>query len=82
MIFVGLFALFHGHAHGAEIPNVTGDSMFVTAYVLGFLVATAGLHVIGALLGYIALRSRPGALVLRFTGVFIALMGVLLVTSL
>jgi urease accessory protein len=76
MLFVGMFAMFHGHAHGAEIPNASGESMFVAAYVLGFLTATAGLHVVGALLGYIALRSHKGARMLRIAGVAIAAIGV------
>ena len=80
MIFVGLFAIFHGHAHGAELGTVT-DVMQVVAYVLGFVVATAGLHVIGALLGYIALRNSRGALILRASGALIALTGIYLVSA-
>jgi urease accessory protein len=81
MIFVGLFAAFHGFAHGKEIPGAIDDGLFVTAYVIGFLVATAGLHVIGALLGYIALRSERGALLLRISGLAIAAVGVVLVAG-
>jgi urease accessory protein len=81
MSFVGFFALFHGFAHGAEMPQVTGDSMFLVAYVVGFLVATAGLHVIGALLGYIALRRPTGSLVLRLSGVFVAILGAYILFS-
>ena len=40
---VGFFAIFHGHAHGAEMPvDASGLS-----YAVGFVVATALLHVIG-----------------------------------
>ena len=40
---VGAFAVFHGHAHGAEMPlGVSG-----AAYGLGFVLATALLHVVG-----------------------------------
>lgn len=81
MLFVGFFAMFHGHAHGAEIPNATGGTMFIVAYILGFLTATAGLHVIGALLGYIALRSARGATILRLSGIVIAAMGVFILAS-
>lgn len=46
-VIVGFFAIFHGHAHGAEIPpNASG-----IAYVLGFLLATALLHAAGIMLG-------------------------------
>lgn len=74
MAFVALFAVFHGHAHGAELPAVT-SAIDVIAYVVGFLVSTAGLHVIGALLGYMLLRSSRGALLLRGSGLLIALVG-------
>lgn len=81
MIFVAIFALFHGHAHGAELPAVEGDILYIVAYVLGFMTATAGLHVIGALIGYIALRNKRSALVLRMGGLLIALVGVYLVAQ-
>jgi urease accessory protein len=81
MLFVGFFAMFHGHAHGAEIPKATGGSMFILAYVLGFLTATAGLHVIGAILGYIALRTERGANVLRVSGIVIAALGVFILIN-
>lgn len=42
----GFFALFHGHAHGAEIGG--GD---VLPYALGFMLATASLHGVGAAAG-------------------------------
>jgi len=47
MAFVGFFALFHGHAHGAEIPRLAEPA----AYVGGFMLATAALHVMGVLIG-------------------------------
>lgn len=75
MTAVGVFAVFHGHAHGAELPAV--DTVVIAiAYVIGFLVATAGLHVIGALIGYILLRDDKSALVLRASGLIIAIAGV------
>jgi len=40
---VGLFALFHGHAHGTEIPVSAGG----LDYAAGFALATAGLHLVG-----------------------------------
>ncbi len=75
MSFVALFSIFHGHAHGAELGTVN-SSMDVVAYVLGFMTATAGLHVIGALIGYMLLRSDRSAQVLRWSGAVIALIGV------
>jgi urease accessory protein len=82
MLFVGLFAMFHGHAHGAELPEASGETMFIAAYVIGFLTATAGLHVIGALLGYIALRTDRGTRLLRIAGIAIAAIGVLILVNL
>jgi urease accessory protein len=81
MAVVGIFALFHGHAHGLELGEVAG-ALDAAAYVLGFLVATAGLHVVGALIGFIALRTAGGALLLRLSGGIIATIGVYLLADL
>ncbi len=76
MTFVGLFAIFHGHAHGTELPTVATTTLYIISYVLGFIVATAGLHVIGALLGVMAVRSQRGDYMLRFAGGLIAIIGI------
>ncbi|CDP53819.1 HupE-UreJ family metal transporter [Devosia sp. DBB001] len=58
MALVGVFAVFHGHAHGAEMPaNASGIE-----YALGFVVATALLHAagIGAAMGGARLAGRFG----------------------
>jgi urease accessory protein len=60
---VGLFALFHGHAHGVEAP-VAGHLL----YALGFVAATAALHLAGIALGT-ALIGRMGRWALRASGV-------------
>jgi urease accessory protein len=53
---VGVFALLHGHAHGAEVVhNVNG-----LEYVAGFLLATAILHAVGIGLGLTLQRVAPG----------------------
>ncbi|PDV85806.1 urease accessory protein [Rhizobium sp. H4] len=50
---VGLFAIFHGHAHGAEMPeDATG-----AAYAAGFMIATVLLHGAGLALGYVIGRA-------------------------
>ena len=46
---VGLFAVFHGHAHGAEIPDDAGG----VAYAAGFMIATAILHLAGISTGFL-----------------------------
>jgi urease accessory protein len=52
MSIVGLFALFHGHAHGSEIQLDASPAF----YALGFVIATGTLHVIGIML------ARPSGL--------------------
>lgn len=81
MIFVGIFALFHGHAHGTELPSAAETAGYVVAYVSGFLMATAGLHLVGAFLGMIAERSNRGDMLLRASGAMIALIGVFLIAQ-
>lgn len=44
---IGLFALFHGHAHGTEVPENAGG----LEYMAGFAVATALLHAVGIAAG-------------------------------
>ncbi len=70
-VLVGIFAIFHGHAHGTELP--LGQSGLL--YSMGFVIATGVLHGIGIAIGLI--HHWPfGRIVLRCTGCFIAVMGV------
>jgi urease accessory protein len=68
---VGFFAVFHGHAHGTELPP--GQSGLL--YSMGFVMATGILHGLGIAIGLIH-RWPTGQLALRGAGAFIALMGV------
>lgn len=70
-VLVGVFAIFHGYAHGAELP----ESANVIAYAVGFVVATGTLHALGILVG-VANRWRRGAQALRAGGGLIAACGV------
>jgi len=70
-VMVGFFAIFHGHAHGTELP--AGQSGLL--YSMGFVIATGVLHGIGILIGTIH-RWPAGKLALRGAGAFIAAMGV------
>jgi urease accessory protein len=70
-VLVGFFAIFHGHAHGTELPP--GQSGLL--YSMGFVIATGCLHGIGIALGLVN-RWPAGKLALRGTGAFIAAMGV------
>jgi len=76
MAVVGAFALFHGHAHGAEMP-IADDGL---AYGLGFLVATAALHGLGVGLGALAGRLSQERL-LRTGGGAIAAAGLVLLVA-
>ena len=69
-IMVGIFAIFHGHAHGTELP--AGQSGLL--YSMGFVIATGVLHGIGIVIGLIH-RWPAGKLALRAAGAFIAAMG-------
>lgn len=75
MALAGLFAIFHGMAHGAEMP-VTASAL---AYGLGFITATAMLHAIGIALGLLAARKRR---VSQFAGGAMAVAGLSIVGGL
>jgi len=70
-LLVGCFAVFHGHAHGTELP--AGQSGML--YSMGFVIATGCLHGIGIAIGLIH-RWPIGKLALRGSGAFIAAMGI------
>lgn len=70
-ILVGCFAVFHGHAHGTELP--TGQNGLL--YSMGFVFATGCLHAIGVGIGLIH-RWPLGKLALRGSGGLIAAMGI------
>lgn len=69
-LIVGVFALFHGHAHGTELPEAFSPA----GYVLGFVIATGLLHAAGIGLGLLA-RSDLGKTAMRGAGGAIALTG-------
>lgn len=71
----GILAIFHGFAHGAELPeNASG-----LAYALGFVIATAALHLVGILLaGALATRAP---LLARVAGSGLVLAGVALLAG-
>ena len=71
MVFVGIFAIFHGHAHGTEMPSLSKPLFYACGFVLG----TAGIHVAGVLIGIIAERLKDGAQLLRYAGAGIAGVG-------
>jgi len=69
-VVVGFFAIFHGHAHGTELPE--GQSGLL--YSLGFVVATGSLHGVGIAIGVLH-RWSAGRMLLRGAGAVVALAG-------
>jgi urease accessory protein len=66
-LIVAIFAIFHGYAHGKELPSAADP----IGYSLGFVLATGSLHVLGIGIGF--LNYRPGGVrVTRGLGVLIA----------
>ena len=71
---VGVFAVFHGHAHGAEMPaNAAGFE-----YAVGFMLATALLHLsgIGGAMGVSRLVGKYGKQIAQVAGGLFALGGI------
>ena len=78
---VGLFALWHGHAHGTEMPALASG----IEYVLGFMLATVLLHVVGIAFGVgmqrlpvLSLAEGAREHAIRAAGASIALCGMYL----
>jgi urease accessory protein len=69
-VIVGIFAIFHGYAHGVELPNAANP----LAYAAGFVIATGLLHVTGILIGMILVLPW-GMKVVRVIGTLISLAG-------
>lgn len=79
MALAAVFAVFHGHAHGTEMP-VDASGL---AYGLGFMAATGLLHAAGVALGLAAgrLAERAGPAALRLGGAAIAIAGLGLIAG-
>ena len=69
-LIVGAFAIFHGHAHGVELP----PGADAVAYSAGFVVATGLLHLVGIAVGLLA-RWPAGRVAVRAAGGIIAVAG-------
>lgn len=75
MTAVGLMAIFHGHAHGTEVPQAAEPAL----YILGFVIATACLHALGIGISlFLAKRQELGNKILKGSGAAITAAGVLL----
>ncbi|NDI06719.1 MAG: Ni/Fe hydrogenase [Rhodobacteraceae bacterium] len=69
-IVVGIFAIFHGHAHGGELP----EQFSAYGYSVGFVIGTGLLHSVGIGFGFLA-QSPLGEKVVRIVGGVIAFVG-------
>lgn len=79
MALVALFAIFHGHAHGNEMPHAAS----AIGYALGFCTATALLHIAGIALPTILRRSFGDRQLtwIRYAGAGISLAGLILLLA-
>jgi urease accessory protein len=70
-LLIGAFAVFHGYAHGMEMPeNAQG-----LQYALGFLIATSSLHLIGIGIGLVVQRYQQRVNVFRMIGALSVVLG-------
>lgn len=69
-VIVGIFAIFHGHAHGTELP----EAFSPYGYAVGFVVGTGLLHMVGIGFGFLT-QSNAGRMAVRGAGGVIALVG-------
>jgi urease accessory protein len=69
-VIVGIFAIFHGHAHGAELP----EGADAIAYSIGFVIATGVLHLAGIGFGLLA-QYPAGRIAVRAAGSLITIAG-------
>ncbi len=69
-VIVAAFAIFHGYAHGAELPQ-SADPF---AYAIGFVLATGLLHLVGISYGLLG-RWPAGRMAVRAAGGVISLIG-------
>jgi urease accessory protein len=76
-VIVGVFAIFHGHAHGTELPAAVNPM----SYAAGFIVATGLLHLLGILFGLVD-RWPWGRNAIKAGGALVAAAGLAFLTCL
>lgn len=69
---IALFAIFHGHAHGDELPHIAHPA----AYFTGFILSTALLHLSGIAIGIYAGKTLKTENALRLAGVGMSIAGI------
>jgi urease accessory protein len=76
-VIAGMFAFFHGHAHGTEAATAGAG---LIAYATGFSLATAALHAFGLGIGVLLARVA-GEPLLRAAGGLVAVGGLALIAG-
>ena len=66
--------LFHGIAHGLEIPAASSPILFI----LGFICGTTALHIFGVFVGHLSIKNKVSLNLLRLTGIIFASYGIYL----
>ena len=77
MIFVATFGLFHGIAHGLEVPAAANPILFV----FGFIIGTTTLHLLGVVIGHVSIKNNISLILLRLTGLSFAVYGIYLLNQ-
>ena len=77
MVFVATFGLFHGIAHGLEVPAAANPILFI----LGFIIGTTALHLLGVAIGHLLIKNNLTLILLRLTGVSFAIYGIYLLSQ-
>jgi urease accessory protein len=75
-LLVSIFAIFHGYAHGAELPEAANP----LAYGIGFVAATGSLHLIGIAIGQLFTIPRA-QIIVRAAGAAISMTGLAYLTG-
>jgi urease accessory protein len=69
-VIIGVFALFHGHAHGSEIA----ENISAVEYMAGFALATVTLHLVGIGFAQMMVRAKMRTCI-RATGALCVVVG-------
>ena len=77
MVFVATFGLFHGIAHGLEVPAAANPILFV----LGFIFGTTTLHLLGVVIGHLSIKNNISLILLRLIGISFAIYGIYLLNE-
>lgn len=65
LLIIAVFAVFHGYAHGVELPHAVDPA----SYAIGFVVATGIIHVVGIGIGLLLERPLKGQLAQALGGI-------------